>query len=174
MLTAHGEQLAHFIKQHYPEARKSSVILRGNFELHLKLQPVLTQWISSYYTTLSQRGVERLGAKVLDPRVIKVLHLIEDHPLFLPLEGKLLAEKSGCSVSQLNKLFSRQIGLSPAVLWGRRRLIAAKSELLGTSLNIKAIAYSLGFSSPEHFATWFKSKTGIAPRRYRTSNSWVP
>ncbi len=168
-LTRHAEALTRFIKRHFPDARSSSVLLNGDFEFYLELQPLLMQWISSYYRVLTARGVEPTGIQELDPRVLKALYVIEDQPLSYPFDSAEIAHKAGCSISQLNKLFQRQIGATPSMLWGRRRLMAAKSELLGAGEGVKTIAFNLGFSSPEHFATWFRKKTGVAPRQFRAA-----
>ena len=47
-----------------------------------------------------------------------------------------------------------------------RRVDHAK-RLLAENQSAKAIAYSLGFSSPSGFATAFRRATGEAPRQYR-------
>ncbi len=45
----------------------------------------------------------------------------------------------------------------------------AKTKLLGTSLSIGEIAYSLGFEYPQHFTKIFKTKTGMSPAAFRKS-----
>lgn len=46
----------------------------------------------------------------------------------------------------------------------------AKILLLRTKKNVKEIAYSLGFSYPNHFSKMFKVKTGLTPSEYRKIN----
>ena len=48
-----------------------------------------------------------------------------------------------------------------------RRLDEARSLLLHTNLPIKRIAYSLGFSSPFHFANRFRLRCGQTPTGFR-------
>lgn len=166
-LTNDGERLVGFIRRHFPEAKASNFIPRGDFALYLELQPLLMLWMASYYAALSERGVSTNSLEALDTKVLATLHAIETHPLSTPLQGSDLAEEVACSVSQLNKLFAKQIGTTPAVLWNRRKLAAAKSELLNSSESIKVIAFNVGFSSTEHFSNWFKKSTGFSPRAYR-------
>lgn len=46
----------------------------------------------------------------------------------------------------------------------------AKISLLNSSLSISEIAYSLGFEYPQHFSKLFKTKTGLSPSEFRSSN----
>lgn len=43
----------------------------------------------------------------------------------------------------------------------------AKISLLNSKDSVSEIAYSLGFSYPQHFSKLFKVKTGMSPREYR-------
>ncbi len=171
-LTRDGEALAAFIRKHYPEAHQSSYQLRGDFGFYLELQPIFMQWVGSYYRAMVARGVPFHTLQEFDARVRAALYAIENRPLAIPLTGKDLAHEAGCSVSQLNKLFVRQVGPTPLELWGRRRLAAAKSELLGSSQSIKVIAFDVGFSSTEHFTRWFRKSTGFAPSEFRRLYSY--
>jgi AraC-like DNA-binding protein len=46
----------------------------------------------------------------------------------------------------------------------------AKSKLLNSNVSIKSLAYDLGFTSPQHFSTLFKVKTGMNPSEFRNLN----
>lgn len=46
----------------------------------------------------------------------------------------------------------------------------AKTLLLNTNNSISEIAYDLGFEYPQNFSTLFKTKTGLSPTEYRSSN----
>jgi AraC-like DNA-binding protein len=46
----------------------------------------------------------------------------------------------------------------------------AKTSLLGSHESVSEIAYKLGFDYPQHFTKLFKSKTGLNPTDFRTSN----
>ena len=46
----------------------------------------------------------------------------------------------------------------------------AKTQLLNTEESISQVAYSLGFEYPNHFSKLFKSKTGMTPAEFRTTN----
>lgn len=46
----------------------------------------------------------------------------------------------------------------------------AKTALLNSNTSISQIAFELGFEYPQSLSRLFKSKTGMAPQEYRTSN----
>jgi len=50
-----------------------------------------------------------------------------------------------------------------------RLILEAKRLLLYTDLNIKEIAYKVGFEEPLHFSGFFKKKTGTSPSKFRAS-----
>jgi AraC-like DNA-binding protein len=48
-----------------------------------------------------------------------------------------------------------------------RLILEAKRLLLYTNLNIKEIAYKVGFEEPLHFSGFFKKKAGVSPSQFR-------
>ncbi len=76
---------------------------------------------------------------------------------------------AGCGLSyrQLSRYFLNAYGLSP-----KRWLLAAKireaqARLRETDMPVTALAYELGFSSSQHFASRFAMETGASPSAYR-------
>ncbi len=51
------------------------------------------------------------------------------------------------------------------------RLEHAKSALADNTLSIGEIARSLGYDVPAHFTRFFKSQTGLSPRKFRSKRS---
>ena len=45
----------------------------------------------------------------------------------------------------------------------------AKTQLLGTTLTVSEIAFSLGFEYPQYFSKLFKKKTGMTPAEFRNN-----
>jgi AraC family transcriptional regulator len=78
-----------------------------------------------------------------------------------------LARLCNLSVRQLTRSFRASQGCSISTFIANYRLEQAK-RLLGTDLSVKAIAYSLGFSSPSSFCCAFRRSTGRTPMQFRT------
>lgn len=77
-----------------------------------------------------------------------------------------LAELSRLSVRQLTRGFRISRGCSIGDYVANTRIEHAK-RLLGTNESVKAIAYTLGFSSPSSFCYAFRRATGDTPGQYR-------
>jgi AraC-like DNA-binding protein len=165
-LTRSAENLVHFVKNHF-HAPLSPLKLEGSFDHYLGLQPIFTQWIKEYHTALAACGVPANTPESLHDKIRLALQIIETQPLSIPFREAELARAAGCSVSQLNKLFNKQTGSTPAVLWNRRKLTAARSQLLNSHESVKVIAYHLGFSAPEHFTHWFRKHSELSPLAFR-------
>ena len=88
-------------------------------------------------------------------------HLAED------VNSETLADLATMSVAQFYKVFSQEVGLSPADYHVRQRLFSAKQRLRNSDASIIEIALELGFSSSQYFATVFKKLVGLTPTDYR-------
>ena len=71
------------------------------------------------------------------------------------------------SPGYFHKRFLAETGATPSVYTTRRRVDKAQDLLQDHALSIARIAYELGFSSSQYFATVFKKYTGMTPREYR-------
>ena len=165
-LTESAVNLVRFVRDHFP-GQLTSLKLEGGFDDYLRLQPLFMQWIAVYRSALTAYGVRANTVESLDDKIRLALQIIETQPLSVPLRETALARAAGCSVSQLNKLFGKQTGSTPAALWNRRKLSAAQSQLLNSRESVKAIAYHLGFSAPEHFTHWFRKHSELSPLGFR-------
>ena len=58
-------------------------------------------------------------------------------------------------------------GFSPAKFINDVRMRKAKELLTNTSMNIKEIAYSVGYNNHDYFFTAFRHSTGQTPAEYR-------
>ncbi|MET1076871.1 MAG: helix-turn-helix domain-containing protein [Pseudomonas sp.] len=97
--------------------------------------------------------------KVLDPRVEQALHAL-DRRLQGKVEAAGLAREVSLSLSQLQRLFGAQVGLSVRrlVLWRRLRL-ALRLALDGAPLT--AAAHGAGFADSAHLSRTVRAMFGI-------------
>ncbi len=77
-----------------------------------------------------------------------------------------LAQLCGLSVRQLTRGFRHSRGCSIGEYIESHRLELARQRL-ATDDSIKAVAYSLGYSSPSSFSFAFRRSTGETPSQYR-------
>ncbi len=79
-----------------------------------------------------------------------------------------LAHQVYLSHSQVIRLFRCYLGTTPIEYVENRRIEYAKIMLKNTRLPIREIAEQSGFSDEHYFSGYFKKKTGISPRTYRS------
>jgi len=84
-----------------------------------------------------------------------------------PLRIQQLAEESGLSVSQFERLMRSMIQITPSQYLIRQRVEAAAVMLRDSEKNVAAVAMDCGFSDQPSFCKQFKRITGLSPLKYR-------
>ena len=83
-----------------------------------------------------------------------------------------LADIAGLGRSRLHQLCTHHLGESPASFALHQRLHVAQHLLRDSNDSITDIAFTLHFSSSQHFATAFKRRFGMSPREYRSQTEY--
>lgn len=166
-LTKVSEQVVRFLKRRFPNYPAGRCYLHGNLEDHLTVQPQLYHWLIAYYETLCAHGAAPSSFVHLHEKAHSMIQFLEHWPLQQKISEPEIARHVGLSVSQMNKIFIRELAMTPVVFLNQRRYRLAQSWLAGGNESIKVIAYHLGFSSPENFTHWFRRLAGESPRTYR-------
>ena len=78
-----------------------------------------------------------------------------------------IAEKLRLSTTGFIKRLKKETGLTPGDFAQRIKIEEARRRLAGTDASITGIAFNLGFSTSQYFASVFKKYTGTTPREYR-------
>ena len=94
------------------------------------------------------------------------LRYLEDH-LTDEIDLGVAAQKAGCSVYNLQRIFSFLVGQSPSEYIRGRRLTLAAEELHSTNGRILDIAVKYGYESQEAFARAFLKFHGVTPSAAR-------
>jgi AraC family transcriptional regulator of arabinose operon len=115
---------------------------------------------------LARRSGENIPTTTVDPRVSRVLEVIESSAPDAPTAAEL-TRAAGLSRSRLASLFRQSTGISILAAVNRVRLRAAQHALQEQGLSITEVAEQAGFQSPFSFSNWYLKQTGIRPREYR-------
>ncbi len=67
------------------------------------------------------------------------------------------------SPATLDRLFHRQLKMSPAVYFQKLKMKSAQTLLQAGNSSVKAVAYQLGYKHPSDFGRAYKRHTGVAP-----------
>jgi AraC family transcriptional regulator, glycine betaine-responsive activator len=106
----------------------------------------------------------RLG--VHHPKLIRAVEIMEAN-IEEPLRQEALAGRIGLSRRQLERLFRRHLGRTPAQFYLESRLERARHLIHQTDLPIMSIACATGFVSASHFSTCYRQMFGKTPRAER-------
>jgi len=164
-----GTRLARFVQRKFPGVKFELRWMSGSPGLYFDLLRLFHGWMHAYADAMERHGLTPIVAGKIDDRVREMVHLMEAHSLNAPLRVGDLASTMGLSISQINRLFVRDVGKTPAEYWEERRVATARQALQESRQSIKTVAYDLGFSSLPHFSKWVKKKIGQSPRALRDS-----
>lgn len=98
----------------------------------------------------------------------EILSYIDEH-FKEELSVKTLAKKASLSEFYFSRLFKKETGYTIHEYIIKTRITNAKQMLQLTSLSLKEIAYSCGFTSESSFSTSFKKNTGVTPGAFRST-----
>ena len=92
---------------------------------------------------------------------------LDEHP-FDKITLDMLVDQFFISKSQLIRLFKESYGMTPYAYVQMNRINIAKSLLMHTNMQIKAIAKKLCFSDEHYFSKEFKKAEQITPKAFRS------
>jgi transcriptional regulator GlxA family with amidase domain len=115
-----------------------------------------------------QRMPYRVRHGIHHPKLISAIELMEAN-VEEPIDQDALAGYVGLSRRQLERLFGKHLGRTPAQYYLELRLERARHLLCQTTMPIMAIAFACGFVSASHFSTCYRQMYGKTPRAERSS-----
>jgi AraC family transcriptional regulator len=123
---------------------------------------------NTLWKSISWGGLSDEGARADHRAVQRVAEMIEQN-----LNGRMvvgeLAEEAGVSASYLARLFQEAYGESVVGFIRRRRMERASDLLRHSTLPVKLVASSVGFSDLQQFNKAVRGHFGISPRALRVS-----
>jgi AraC-like DNA-binding protein len=129
------------------------------------LRPLRMQALLLDYLTLTIRASRQGAHGTASPLLRRVLAYVDAH-LDEPVRVRRLAEVARLSESRLKIRFKHEIGVPPAEYWLRKKIERAVALL--PTRSVTDVAYALGFSSSQYFATVFKRYQLVSPSQHPT------
>lgn len=105
---------------------------------------------------------EQIRLRRLNSPLLRVLDLMEDN-IVDPLPLEHILRSANVSRRQAERLFGKQLGISPKRFYLRLRLERAQELLQHTNLQVAEVAAATGFISHSHFSKTFKTVMGSLP-----------
>ena len=114
--------------------------------------------------TRQANSADLAGSK--DLRLAKVLTFIREHYSDCP-SNEVLASLAGCSGRGLERLFAKEVQMSPQQYLRRVRVRLSCHDLVYSQISLSEIALKHGFCDQSHFTREFRQEIGQTPREYR-------
>lgn len=78
-----------------------------------------------------------------------------------------VAEESGVSNRQLERLFKRYLDVTPQKYLMSLRLAKGRQLLQETEMSVTEVTLACGFENPSHFSRLYRQTFGVTPREQR-------
>jgi len=121
----------------------------------------------------AQRSAHSRALSSRNPHLLAAIQYMSDR-LEMPADGDEVADHAGISRRQLERLFRRHVGQSPAQFYLDLRVSRAHALLNETSLSVAEIAAATGFASSSQLSGRFRKRFGLSPGAYRKSWAVAP
>jgi len=167
ILTRIGERLAKRVESSQAPEGAALEQMPRDIEHHFEMRRLFNGWLAAYAQVMQQQGLVPQIHQPLDERVWRAISRLDARHARVPFREEELASFIGLSVTQLNRLFVANLGMTSAEFWEKKRVRTARAALLESSHSIKWIAYDQGFGSLQHFSAWVKKHMGSPPREFR-------
>ena len=121
-----------------------------------------------YSGSQQQEGkIDDIEAKTPDEKLLeKVMNYINNNISNPSLSVELIASEVGLSRVHLHRKLRQLTNQTTRDLIRNQRIQLAARLLKEKNLPVSEVAYTVGFSSPAHFTTAFKSMFGVSPSQY--------
>lgn len=162
-----AQQLAVYVREHLHPADYGGVMLKGSLGAYLGVQPLIARWIDVWYQTFIGLGHEPELVGPISDTINQCIAYLLGRALDRPFYENELVKQVGLSLSQIHRLFIKQVKVTPKDFWNYRRIEFAQLALTGGKESIKSIAFSLGFQTQESFSRWFRNNVGYTPSTFR-------
>jgi len=116
----------------------------------------------------AQRTAHSRALSSRNPHLLSAIQFMSE-TLEAPVDCDEVAAQSGISRRQLERLFRRYVGQSPAQFYMDLRVSRAHALLNETSMNVAEIAAATGFASSSQLSSRFRKRFGLSPGAYRKS-----
>ena len=135
---------------------------------YVKIQRAFLGWTQEYLEVLEGLGVTLHQVRITDDRVRDAKVRLDSVPLNTAVREGELAKAVGISVAQLNRLFVKEVGVTPRVYFNERKFDYARRLLIHSATPIKQIGFELGHADQAGFTNWFRAKATVSPRAFRS------
>lgn len=135
-----------------------------------RLGPALAAAVAAQFLVDRVRaGAERQrtpAGPAVPPKLAGALRVMED-AVEAPMHAAAIARSVGLSSRQLERLFRRHLGQTPAAYSAGLRLERARTLLRETAMPVTAVGAACGYATPSRFSAAYRGRFGQPPNQER-------
>lgn len=150
------------LRQHFDYIRERFRRLATVYQGYLPYREALTSAIAREILVLMAPHWRPDDRTPMSPRIQAMIDYIRAN-LTGPISRHQLAQEFHICPAYVNSLFQRELGMTPAALINRERVVAAYNLLYEQGLSVKEAAQAVGFQDQFYFSRVFKQIMGYAP-----------
>ena len=163
-------QLSHLPARHF-KANDEVAALFESLVIHLQQPPSPLQRLEvmsriSLWLLAVASCARSHAERIITPDIRTALEMMSGNPSPLTTLEAITA-KLGLSKVSFHRRFKDQVGISPRDYLMDRRIEWVANQIQNTTKDITELAYEIGFSSSQYFATVFRQYMGVTPSAYR-------
>ena len=141
----------------------------SNLSLHERM--TLRGFSLMLFARFLSQARPRLWTK--DERIMRTLRYIGTH-LYEHIDMDALATVACVAKSYLIRLFTSALHVSPIRYVNRKKIERAQLLLMTEPIQVKEVAFRLGFDDHSYFIRLFRQTTGLTPNEYRRRYGYKP
>ncbi len=166
-LTSLGRAIERYIHKKFPGAESKLMLQRCDLETYLRLQMMSDRWALAVVQLMKRLKHKPTRNKPIDPRIAEAMRIIQLQITSRPFIERDLPQLLSISPSHLDRMFLKELGITPRMYADEARYNAACHWLANSTELSKQIASKLGFAQPAHFSLWFRKRSGLTPEEFR-------
>jgi len=165
-MTVAAKRLIDLVQGRYGQRQADLLRMKSTLAEYLEMETLFREFLQELLRMFEIEDVPLRVQGTMDPRLQHCVWEVRNAPLSQPHSEADLAKMAGVSISQLNRLFHAHFGQTSRA-WLDNYRYGEAQRLLDSPRPIKEVSFALGFSSPQHFASWFRKRTGHTPTQWR-------
>lgn len=109
---------------------------------------------------------------MLPAQVVKAIEVFSAH-VETPVLIRDVASEAGMSLRQFERVFKRELGISPGGYYRRIRLQAARQKVIYTPASLGEIALSVGYGTSRALSVRYEEEFGVSPTQDRNRQTRI-
>ena len=148
-----------------------AVAVTGRQPQDFRQHAAFMQFIAYWFARCADLGCLADPPIQHDSRLQPVRRILEEHQGLRPVPYEEIVRETGLSKVQIDRLFRKDHGCTPAGWLDRLMLDRVEQMVADPRYSLRAIAQQHGFTDQTHLVRWYRKLVGMTPGRRRRATA---